>query len=159
MSREVDPVLLEILRMTREIVINEYTDRRAELHNRWLADYEHSWRNYRVKIPSPSIPPYPTEVEIVDRAKVLFDFIMRDTPDIEQTVPKTVEPIIAPVVESIVEPVVERIVEPVTEVKPEPVPAVEEKISSQIPEQISGNILSTLFKKVEEVRTNWKKNE
>lgn len=75
MTRQYDPIALEILKMARELVLNEYTDRRAQDHNKWLADFETVWKNTRVRLPYPDIPPYPTENEIVKRAQVLMDFI------------------------------------------------------------------------------------
>jgi hypothetical protein len=74
-SRQYDPIALEILKMARELVLNEYTDRRAQDHNKWLADFESVWKNTRVRLPYPDIPPYPTETEIVKRAQTLMDFI------------------------------------------------------------------------------------
>jgi hypothetical protein len=164
MTQVVDAVSLEILRMARELVINEYTDLRADIHNRWLAEYERVWRMHKVKVPYPSIPPYPTEVDIVKRAQVLFEFIMKDLPTTEPTVESTVQPIVettvVPSVEPIVEPTVIPIVETVepmaktvttpVEVKPEP-----EVTSDHDP--ATGKILPMLYKKVEEMRNNWKK--
>lgn len=75
MNPSYDPVALEILKMARELVINEYTDRRAQDHNKWLADFEVVWKNNRIRLPYPDIPPYPTETQIVARAQVLLDFL------------------------------------------------------------------------------------
>jgi hypothetical protein len=74
-NKKYDPIALDILKMARELVLNEYTDKRAQDHNKWLADFETVWKNTRVRLPYPDIPPYPTETEIVKRAQVLMDFI------------------------------------------------------------------------------------
>jgi hypothetical protein len=74
-SKKYDPIALEILKMARELVLNEYTDKRAQDHNKWLAEFETVWKNNRVRLPYPDIPPYPTEKEIVKRAQTLMDFI------------------------------------------------------------------------------------
>lgn len=66
---------LEVLKLTKEIVINEHIDRRAEIHNRWLVESEHLWKTRKLRLAYPSIPPYPTEVDIVLRAKVLLEFL------------------------------------------------------------------------------------
>lgn len=66
---------LEILKMARDLVINEYTDRRAEMHNKWLIESDHLWQTQKLRLSYPSIPPYPTEHEILARAQVLLDFI------------------------------------------------------------------------------------
>lgn len=80
MSNEVNPVNLEILRIAKDLVINEYTDRRAQDHNKWLRESEEMWRNKQVKLPYPDIPPYPTEVDIVKRAQTLFAFLTENRP-------------------------------------------------------------------------------
>ena len=73
---------LELLRMSREMVINEHVDRRAELHNKWVNESEELWKTKRQRLAYPSIPPYPTEKDILERAKALLDFIS-DTPTTE----------------------------------------------------------------------------
>jgi hypothetical protein len=70
-----DKNYLEILKIARDLVINEHTDRRAELHNKWLVDSERLWRTSKLKLPYPPIPPYPTELDIVKRAKTLIEFV------------------------------------------------------------------------------------
>jgi hypothetical protein len=70
-----DKNYLEILKIARDLVINEHTDRRAELHNKWLVDSERLWRTSKLKLSYPPIPPYPTEFDIVNRAKTLIEFV------------------------------------------------------------------------------------
>ena len=71
----VDPVNLELLRMAREIVMNEYTDRRAQDHNKWLVESDYLWRTQRLRLAYPSFPPHPNELDIIERAKVLGAFV------------------------------------------------------------------------------------
>lgn len=75
MEHQNKTIYFELLKMARELVISEYIDRRAQDHNKWLVDAEVAWKYRRVRIPYPTIPPYPTEKDIVDRAKILFDFV------------------------------------------------------------------------------------
>ena len=70
-----DPTYFEILKMARELIVNEHMDKRAELHNKWLANAEKFWKTNRINLPYPTIPPYPTEKEIVARAQILLDFL------------------------------------------------------------------------------------
>lgn len=70
-----DLINLEILKMARELVINEHTDRRANLHNQWLLESDKLWRTSRIRLSYPEIPPYPTESEILERAKSLMEFL------------------------------------------------------------------------------------
>ena len=88
---EVDAKTLEILRMARELVINEHTDRRAEMHNQWLVDSNELWRTRRVRLAYPPIPPYPNENDIIARAQKLLEFLSQSSTT-ESTLP-TAEPV------------------------------------------------------------------
>lgn len=77
-------VKLEVLRMAREIVNNEYIDKRAQDHNKWLADSE-KLASRGIKIPYPDIPPYPDESVVISKARSLLGFIGID--DIEDVQP------------------------------------------------------------------------
>jgi hypothetical protein len=76
MKKESDA--MEILRMARELVINEHTDKRAQMHNEWVAQSEFLWKTKKQKLAYPPIPPYPTEAEILIRAKALMGFLKND---------------------------------------------------------------------------------
>lgn len=65
----------EALRMAQDITLNEYTDLRAKLHNRWVAQSDVAKRTTRTFIPYPDIPPYPTENDIISRAQRFLDFL------------------------------------------------------------------------------------
>jgi hypothetical protein len=73
-----DATKLEILKMARELVINEYIDRRAQEHNEWLEKSTQLWKTKRESLAYPIIPPYPTEIEIITRAKILLEFLKDD---------------------------------------------------------------------------------
>lgn len=66
---------LELLKMARELLNEEYINRRAEDHNQWIADCDVEWRTRRVKLPYPPFAPYPTEAEIVAKALALYNFV------------------------------------------------------------------------------------
>ena len=78
MEKSIDPTKLEILKMARELTINEYIDRRAQEHNEWLDKSSELWKTQRLALAYPVIPPYPTEKEIVIRAKHLMEFLLSD---------------------------------------------------------------------------------
>lgn len=78
MEKKEMPTNFEILKMAREIAHNEYSDVRAQLHNKWLADSDIEWRTKGIKLPYPSFPPYPSEQEILKRAKKILDFLNGD---------------------------------------------------------------------------------
>jgi hypothetical protein len=154
-----DPRALEILRMARELVINEHTDRRAEMHNQWLTESSELWRTRRIRLAYPPIPPYPNENDIIARAKALMDFVGKTTaadttaplvgdssPDIEI---KSVD------VDALPDRVV--MVEP-SEPKPvvTPTPTVQELMDymkeAKAAEPEPTGILPSLLKKIEEIR-------
>jgi hypothetical protein len=80
--KSIDSTRLEILKMARELTINEYIDRRAQEHNEWLDKSSELWKTQRLALAYPVIPPYPTEKEIIARAKALMDFLL--TSDTEE---------------------------------------------------------------------------
>jgi len=73
---------LELLKMARVLLNEEYINRRAEDHNKWLADCDVVWREQRIKLPYPAFAPYPTEEHIVAKATTLYGFI---NPTVEKT--------------------------------------------------------------------------
>jgi hypothetical protein len=66
---------LEILKMAKDIVINAYVDHRAQLHNDWLAKSDELWQKSKQRLRYPDIPPYPSETDIVERAKIISEFM------------------------------------------------------------------------------------
>lgn len=126
MTEKINPITLEILRMAKEIVINEYTDRRAQEHNQWLKDSEETWRTKRVKLPYPDIPPYPTEVEIVKRGQTLFAFLKTNEVEVEDSLVNPPRPKVPDWVEP----------ESVPEPETPPPPPIEEKIEYNTKEDI-----------------------
>ena len=74
-----DTTLLEVLKLARDLVINEHTDRRAHIHNQWVFDSEFLLKTKRVRLQYPPIPPYPTEAHIIERAQSLLDFLNNNT--------------------------------------------------------------------------------
>jgi hypothetical protein len=66
---------LELLRMARELLNEEYINRRAEDHNKWVADADVAWKTQGIKLPYPPFAPYPKESEIVTKALTLFNFL------------------------------------------------------------------------------------
>lgn len=75
MDQNYDPVMLELLKMSRELLINEYIDKRAQDHNKWLVESEHLWKTQRIRLAYPEFPPYPNDVDILNRAHKLLVFI------------------------------------------------------------------------------------
>ena len=185
MMPTVDSKNLEILRMARELVINEHTDRRAEMHNQWLAESNELWRTRRIRLAYPSIPPYPTENDIIARAQVLLDFLTVSSPanapesadDTTATAPigavtvttiKTIEPVIVetprkePIAtaKELPDSLPTQIQDPITPVTP--TPTVQELMDymkeAKAAEPEPTGILPSLLKKIEEIRGNRNSN-
>lgn len=90
MSEKIVLTKMELLKMARELVINEYIDQRAQDHNKWLTDAELAWKTKGVNLPYPSFPVYPTEVDILSRATVLNTFLSQDSEE-QKAIVDTVE--------------------------------------------------------------------
>lgn len=71
-------IRLEILRLTREIAMDEFYESKMASHTKWLSDSEKLWTNHRQILPYPVNPLYPNEEAIMDRAKTLLNFIEKD---------------------------------------------------------------------------------
>ena len=66
---------MEVLRMAKQLLNDEYINRRAEDHNKWLAEADQAWKNKGIKLPYPPFAPYPTEQQIIERAETLLKFV------------------------------------------------------------------------------------
>lgn len=166
---------LELLRMARELVINEYIDRRAQDHNKWLIESDHLWRTQRLRLAYPDFPPYPNEHDIIERAKRLSEFVgvIPESASPQVTEVNEVQPppaeestSTAPIVASTVDKSIE-------ESTPQTLPAVEEqpsltpadldyiqaKVANDIDDTVSSSrkILPELIKKLESLRTSLKR--
>jgi hypothetical protein len=119
-----DSVNLEILRMAKELVLNDYTDRRAEMHNKWLVESEHLWRTQKLRLAYPTIPCPPSEVDILEVARKLMTFLTnREDPLANEDLPVLEEIVLAddlPELEEVV-PLPDTALQPETELTVEPV--------------------------------------
>lgn len=66
---------LELLKMARELLNEEYINRRAEDHNKWVADCDVARSKNELRVPYPPFAPYPSETEIVAKAVTLYNFV------------------------------------------------------------------------------------
>lgn len=114
---------LELLRMAKDMLFNEYIDRKAQLHNKWLAEADVAWKTRRVRIPYPAFPPYPDNDMIIAKVIQLERFLVSQGKEEKPAEVKQEE------VKLVVETVEAK---PVEEVK-------EEKISSIVPTILEEN--------------------
>ena len=76
----------ELLKMARELLNEEYINRRAEDHNKWVAECDAAWKNRGIKLPYPPFAPYPSEAEIIAKATSLYGFLSAEEPPAESPV-------------------------------------------------------------------------
>ena len=70
----------ELLKMARQLVHDEYINRRAQEHNAWVAQNAHAIRTTRKGIAYPPFTRHPTEADIIARATALYQFIAEPVP-------------------------------------------------------------------------------
>lgn len=85
-----NPTRFETLRIARELIIDEYIEKKAQIHRKWQAESEQLWRARRETLPYPDYPPYPTEDEIMDRARKLQEFLEHTTKEPVSEEPKEI---------------------------------------------------------------------
>ena len=147
---EINPTNLELIKIARELAYNDYNNRKAELHNQWLLESDIAWKKHKVKVAYPTIPEFPSEDEIINRAMKLIEFLNTHRPDLEEKIPEPqaevqieveqpTEPESKPIIEQKVEttpeqPVTEQLIEPSTATVTEqtPQPAVQEPAKEEI---------------------------
>ena len=86
----------EILKMARQLVHDEYINKRAEEHNRWVAQNAYAIRTTRKGIPYPPFARHPTEADIVARARTLYQFVTDSETDRKEE-PAALLPAVDPV--------------------------------------------------------------
>ena len=82
----------EILKMARQLVHDEYINKRAEEHNQWVAHNAHAIRTTRRGIPYPPFTRHPTEADIVARARALYEFVAEPAAEVVETAVPAPEP-------------------------------------------------------------------
>lgn len=65
----------ELLKMARDLLNEKYINKRAEDHNKWVADNDMLWRLERRNLPYPPFAQYPTDDEVVKSALTLYKFL------------------------------------------------------------------------------------
>ena len=111
---------LELLKLARTITNEEYINRRAEEHNRWVHQNDLSLMQTKMRAPYPAFTPYPSEDVIIIKALALYNFMMSTT---VADVPESIElESISPTVTFVPLPEIqETVVDESPE--PEPIPA------------------------------------
>jgi len=64
---------IELIKKARQLLNQEYIEQRAKDYTNWETACNIAWKTSGTKLPFPSIPPMPTEEDVVARALVLYN--------------------------------------------------------------------------------------
>ncbi len=65
---------LEVLKIARDMLMDEYVERVDQMEQRWSAESALYWRAYQRIIPYPTMPAPPTVEDILEKAQMLLEF-------------------------------------------------------------------------------------
>ena len=74
-------IRLELLKMSKDMLTEEYYGKREAVSNDWQVKVEAIKINGGVIPDHPGLPPYPTESEVIAKAEALNGFVSNITPD------------------------------------------------------------------------------
>ena len=76
-------IRLELLKMAKDMLSDEYYGKREIISNQWSTKVEESKINGTPSPEHPGFPPFPTEEEIVKKAEALNQFVSQTPPQTE----------------------------------------------------------------------------
>jgi len=76
-------IRLELLKMAKDMLSDEYYGKREIISNQWSTKVEESKINGTPSPEHPGFPPFPTEEEIVKKAEALNQFVSQNPPQPE----------------------------------------------------------------------------
>lgn len=82
-------IRLELLRMARDMLNDDYYGKREQISNQWQVDCDTAKLKGEDPPKHPGFPPYPTELEVIAKAKTLNDFVSNITVDTKPTTKKS----------------------------------------------------------------------
>jgi hypothetical protein len=74
---------LELLKLARHLINDEYLKQRADAYTKWTTDSDHAWKTQGVKLPFPPVPAMPSEADVVARALQLYNHVNNTLPPAE----------------------------------------------------------------------------
>jgi hypothetical protein len=66
---------LELIKISKEMLVDQYIDKKTQNHNKWIVESDYWWKLNKTILEYPLFPPYPTEKEIIEKAKILASFV------------------------------------------------------------------------------------
>jgi hypothetical protein len=83
-------IRLELLKMARDMLGDDYFGKRETISNQWSTDCETAKINGQEPPKHPGYPPFPSEQEVINKAKTLNDFVSNITITDTKTTKKSV---------------------------------------------------------------------
>ena len=80
-------IRLELLKMARDMLSDDYFGKRETISNQWSMDCETAKINGQETPKHPGYPPFPSEQEVINKAKTLNDFVSNITTE-QKTISK-----------------------------------------------------------------------
>lgn len=81
-----NPSNVELLKIASDIVMSEYLSRKNDIHEKWIIESLYLWQTQNTRLAYPTLPPYPTDRDILDKAKSLVDFLNTPRPDLGEDI-------------------------------------------------------------------------
>ena len=78
-------IRLELLKMAKELLLEDYTSSKERLVNEWQVKVESAKLNGQAIPDHPAFPTYPTENEIINKAQALNGFVSNITAEKTQS--------------------------------------------------------------------------
>ena len=82
-------IRLELLKMAKDMLADDYFGKREAISNQWSTDCDTAKINGLEPPKHPGYPPFPSETEIINKAKTLNDFVSNITVDNKPTTKKS----------------------------------------------------------------------
>ena len=81
-------IRLELLKMAKEMLTDDYYGKREVISNEWTTKVEESKINGTPSPQHPGFPPFPSEEEIIEKAEMLNGFVSQTPPQPEVKITK-----------------------------------------------------------------------
>ena len=79
---------LELLKMAKEMLVEDYYTRKEHITNDWSTKVDAARQSGTVPPEHPSMPDYPSESQIIEKAAALNGFVSQTTPQPEIKITK-----------------------------------------------------------------------
>lgn len=82
-------IRLELLKMARDMLNDDYYGKREQISNQWQVEIDTAKLKGEDPPKHPGFPPFPSESEVINKAKTLNDFVSNITVDTKTTTKKS----------------------------------------------------------------------